>query len=187
MYQNSSKFTNPSFAQYFAFLRIKSGFNTISSFAKILETKGYSYDCSLFSHWQNGSRAPTNRLLVIDLIKIFIDSKIIKFENQVNLFFTCLNMSTISESELKKLPSLLNNEVLTSWDNELEKFICSDLLDKKLKIKNSVYNKKKHRFNFELSSDAFLYIKKISKKNHFSKATFLRKLIEEHRDSETSI
>jgi hypothetical protein len=173
--------TSPTFAQLFRFLKIKSGFNTISHFANTLAEDGFAYNDSLFSHWQRGSRTPTNRKLLLALIKIFIKTGSIKYESQANLLLNSAKKRGLAIEEKLKLPSLKDSPIPNKWIEELRKFGTTHNDHKK--PKSEIDNNKPLRFNFILPSDIHLYFEETSKTNHISKADFLRKLIRDHKNS----
>jgi len=53
------------FAELFKKYRLRAEFETIASFSNALSEKGFFYEESIFSHWQKGTRTPTDRRLVV--------------------------------------------------------------------------------------------------------------------------
>ena len=178
---------SPTFAQLFKFFRIKSGFQTISHFANIFAEKGFAYDDSLFSHWQRGSRVPTKRELVLTLIEVFAETGSIRYEDQANLLLKSAKANILTAEEKEKLPTLRLQQNPLSWEIELNQFINTSNINKKLKTSKNTHKNKNFRFNFILPSDIFFYFEKASKEDCSSKADFLRKLIESHKNTNSII
>ena|GEM_PF-946059 len=96
------------FAQLFKKYRLRAEFETISSFAEVLSEKGYFYEESIFSHWQKGTRIPTDRKLVLTIIKIFIQRKAIQNYKEANELLSTTGLGYLTIDEEKKLG--LNND-----------------------------------------------------------------------------
>ncbi len=171
------------FSQLFKFYKLKSGYKTFSQLAHKLESKGFKYDLSLFSHWQRGSRVPKNRELLLLLIEIFAKSGAMKFQEQADTLLQSANNKKLNNAELKMLPLLLKISTPRSLEIELENFIEHEEICKKAKQINLTTNQILHKFSFVISTNTFLYLSKASKENYSSKANFLRKLIEDHQNS----
>lgn len=67
--------------------RLKAELSTLSELGRALAEKGFNYEDSIFSHWQNGTRIPQNRIVLLKLLEIFIERKAITTLNQANEFF----------------------------------------------------------------------------------------------------
>ena len=173
----------PKFAQLFKFYKSKSGFKTYSHFAKSLAEKGIVYDLSLFSHWQRGSRVSSNRELLLAMIKIFTEAGSMKYQDQANLLLRSANKKILTYEEKEKLPLLQCKQTPISIESELEKFMILDKTNKQLQPKKSSNHHMNLKFSFVLSLNTFLYFEKASRENHSTKAGFLRRLIENHRNS----
>jgi hypothetical protein len=74
------------FGELFKRYRLKACFASISDFADAFAEKGYVYDVTLYSHWQNGTRIPTRRILVIALIELFVERNSICSLHEANEF-----------------------------------------------------------------------------------------------------
>jgi hypothetical protein len=90
------------FSQLFKLYRLRSGFGTLSEVSDALVEKGYNYDLSMYSHWQKGTRIPTNRHLLLKVIEIFIEKEAIRTISSANdlLASTGLGYLTKEESSL---------------------------------------------------------------------------------------
>lgn len=89
------------FAQLFKKYRLRAEFDTYSSFASELAGKGYYYDESIFSHWQKGSRIPTNRQLLLTIIEVFIERKAIDNQSEANEFLASTGLGYLTREELE--------------------------------------------------------------------------------------
>src|SRR5579859_8131224 len=93
-----------SFAKTFKKYRLKAEFATLSEFGMALAEKGFIFEDSIFSHWQKGTRIPTNRNLLITLLSIFIEKKAITTLTDANEFLTSVKQGYLTKEEVKKLP-----------------------------------------------------------------------------------
>src|SRR6185437_8963265 len=83
--------------------RLRAEFETISSFAEALSEKGYFYEESIFSHWQKGNRVPSNRNLVLSIIKIFKERDAINKLDEANELLDSVGLGYLTEKEIKNL------------------------------------------------------------------------------------
>jgi hypothetical protein len=72
------------FSQSFKHFRLLSQFHSLASFSDALFEEGITYDPSILSHWQRGARIPSDRNVVLTVIKIFIEKKGIKSIQEAN-------------------------------------------------------------------------------------------------------
>ncbi|HXT84696.1 MAG TPA: NB-ARC domain-containing protein [Verrucomicrobiae bacterium] len=91
------------FAELFKKYRLRAEFETISSFAEALSEKGYFYEESIFSHWQKGNRVPSNRNLVLSIIKIFKERDAINKLDEANELLDSVGLGYLTEKEIKNL------------------------------------------------------------------------------------
>lgn len=63
---------------------MKAGFATLAEVSNALSKKGYDYDPSMFSHWQQGKRIPRNRILIIVFIELFMEKGAITSIDEAN-------------------------------------------------------------------------------------------------------
>jgi len=91
------------FAQLFKKYRLRGEFETIASFGDALAEEGYFYEESIFSHWQKGTRMPSDRKLVLVLIKIFVQRKAIQKREEANELLESTGLGYLTEAETKKL------------------------------------------------------------------------------------
>jgi hypothetical protein len=105
------------FAKLFKKYRLKAEFETCSSFGEALAQKGYIYDESIFSHWQKGNRIPTNRHLLLTIIKIFIERTSITCKEDANEFLETTGLGYLTNLEIQSLfitnQSTLNTKTTT--------------------------------------------------------------------------
>jgi len=78
------------FAELFKKYRLRAEFETIASFSNALSEKGFFYEESIFSHWQKGTRTPTNRQLLLTMLAIFVEREAVKTITQANEFLSQL-------------------------------------------------------------------------------------------------
>jgi polar amino acid transport system substrate-binding protein len=102
-----------SFSYLFKKYRLRAEFETIASFSSALAKEGYFYEESTFFHWQKGSRIPSDRTLVITLIKIFIQRKAIRSQEEANELLAATGLGYLTKDEEKKLGlQIENNNIL---------------------------------------------------------------------------
>jgi len=92
-----------SFAELFKKYRLKAEFETVAAFSNALSEKGYHYEDSIFSHWQKGTRVPTNRHLVIKIIEIFVERHAIQTADEANELLSSTKLGYLTEEESKAL------------------------------------------------------------------------------------
>ncbi|MBP7740735.1 hypothetical protein KA089_00960 [Candidatus Woesebacteria bacterium] len=168
----------PKFSELFRFFRIYCGFTTLAQFNKELKIYQFKLSESLLSHWQIGDRKPTNRTLILTIIKIFNNKNPIISEYFANQILISLNkrpLTLIEIGDIKKFAAEQNN---TQIEVELLNFLSNFNINKRYNLKN----RSKYRFNFIISSRNFNYLEEVANKNNISKANFVRQLIEEHRN-----
>src|SRR5258708_30742805 len=91
------------FAELFKKYRLRAEFETCSTFANALAQKGFFYEESIFSHWQKGSRTPTNRKLLLIVITIFIERQSITATAEANEFIASTGLGYLTEKETQHL------------------------------------------------------------------------------------
>jgi hypothetical protein len=91
------------FADLFKKYRLRAEFATHSSFAEALAKKGFFYDHSIFSHWQKGSRVPTNRELVLTITTVFVEKGSIRNKHEANEFLASTGLGYLTENESRRL------------------------------------------------------------------------------------
>jgi hypothetical protein len=91
------------FSKLFKLYRLKAGFATLSEVSDALIEKGYDYDPSMFSHWQKGTRIPTNRHLLTKVIEIFIEKEVIKTISSANNFLASTGLGYLTKEESASL------------------------------------------------------------------------------------
>lgn len=96
------------FAELFKKYRLRAEFETFASFSDALADKGYYYEESIFSHWQKGTRVPTNRNLIVTIIEIFIEREAIKTENEANELLAATGLGYLTEREIKTICAKIN-------------------------------------------------------------------------------
>jgi hypothetical protein len=92
-------YQDKSFSELFKKYRLRSEFETYSTFGKALACKGYFYEDSIFSHWQKGKRIPSNRHLILKLIEIFLERRSITTKREANEFIASTGLGYLTEKE----------------------------------------------------------------------------------------
>jgi putative hydrolase of HD superfamily len=93
------------FGKLFKKFRLKSQFSSLSEFSKALADEGLIYEDSTLSRWQNGNRIPSDRGLLIMLIKIFVNRGGIVSLHEANILLESAGQGYLTESEIEKLSS----------------------------------------------------------------------------------
>ena len=91
------------FSTFFKTYRLRAEFVSYSAFANALAQKGYIYESSIFSHWQKGTRIPTNRHLLLKMIEIFIERKAIQTLHEANEFLASTGLGYLTNHESQTL------------------------------------------------------------------------------------
>lgn len=63
--------SNTDFAHVFKKYRLCSQISTLIEFGDLLAEEGYIYDNSVFTHWQNGTRTPKLRKVILAMLCFF--------------------------------------------------------------------------------------------------------------------
>lgn len=93
------------FKYLFKRARLRSGFLTLSEFGKALADEGFVFEDSLFSRWQNGSRRPKDRKLLLALIKIFIKKGGITTLKETNDLLVSAGQGYLTDYEQENISS----------------------------------------------------------------------------------
>ncbi len=116
-----------SFAKLFKQYRLKSGISTLKEFNSLLREYGYKFEESILSKWQNGSRVPKDRKLVIEILKIFTKNGCNLSTEDMDNFLIVTNLPALSKDEKMEIsPALVNpisptNSYFIASDVEMEK------------------------------------------------------------------
>lgn len=89
------------FAELFKKYRLKAEFATCSAFGEALYQKGFRYEDSIFSHWQSGTRIPTNRRIILKILEIFIEREAIATIQEANEFVESAGLGYLTEQEMR--------------------------------------------------------------------------------------
>lgn len=93
------------FKDLFKRSRLRSGFLNLSEFGKALADEGFVFEDSLFSRWQNGSRIPKDRKLLLALIKIFIKKGGITTLKETNDLLVSAGQGYLTDYEQENISS----------------------------------------------------------------------------------
>jgi len=126
------------FAYLFKKYRLRAEFETFSAFGDALAEKGYFYEESIFSHWQKGTRVPSNRQLVLCIIEIFKQRDSLKTIDEANALLASVGMGYLTDKEKEKLAFVKQKESPFQVPSEIAYFTGrKELLSKVQKeIKN---------------------------------------------------
>jgi len=87
------------FASLFKKYRLQSGFSTLKELADYLSQEGLIYDDSLLSRWQNGTRVPKDRNVVLKLIEVFVKKGGIKKIKEADKLLSVLEFLPLTTEE----------------------------------------------------------------------------------------
>lgn len=90
----------PRFKDLFKKYRLRSGIATLSDLTKELVNEGWTFEESLLSRWQGGSRIPRDRKVLLALIRIFIKREGITTIREANELLESADQGYITESEI---------------------------------------------------------------------------------------
>jgi hypothetical protein len=89
-----------SFAELFKKYRLKAEFEKLSQFGEALAEKGVLYEDSIFSHWQKGTRIPSERGQILKVLELFIERKAIISILEANEFMESTGQGFLTKDEL---------------------------------------------------------------------------------------
>lgn len=92
-----------SFNALFRFYRLRAAIPTLSEFGKALASEGFIFDDSIFSRWQKGNIIPTNRNLLVSILKIFINRGSITSLGEANTLLESAGQGYVTNLEVKRL------------------------------------------------------------------------------------
>ena len=95
------------FSELFKRYRLRAEFKTLCEFGKALAAEGRIYDDSIFTHWQNGKRIPKDRMLLLTILKIFIQRRGITSLDEANEFLASAGLGYLTKQEHQTIPCQL--------------------------------------------------------------------------------
>ncbi len=95
--------TSNNFSQIFKNYRLRSGIENLSDFGRKLSEEGFIFEDSIFSKWQNGSRIPKGRNLLLAIIRIFLKNSGIISVREANRLLESLNQGYLTDAEIISL------------------------------------------------------------------------------------
>lgn len=95
--------SNQRFASLFKKYRLRSEIETLAEFGDLLAQEGIVYENSLFTRWQKGERVPSDRKVIVTIIRLFIKLGGIQTLQECNSFFEALNQKDLTKEELQLL------------------------------------------------------------------------------------
>ncbi len=94
------------FAELFKKYRLRAEFETFAAFGDALSEKSYFYEESIFSHWQKGTRVPSDRQLLLTMIAIFVEKEAVKTMPEANEFLASAGQGYLTENEINQFQLL---------------------------------------------------------------------------------
>ncbi len=91
------------FGTLFKKLRLQVGISTLKELGDLLEKQGFSYEASIFSHWQTGSKIPIQRKIILALIKIFREKNQYITIEEYNRLLVSAKHGYLTEHEISDL------------------------------------------------------------------------------------
>lgn len=83
--------------------RLRAGFETLRQLADELAGAGIVYEESVFSRWKNGSRIPRKRIVLLALIKLFIQRGALRSVYEANLILSATGLCGLRTHEIQAL------------------------------------------------------------------------------------
>src|SRR6266581_761034 len=111
-----------SFAELFKRYRLRAEFEKLSHFGEAFAEKGVSYEDSIFSHWQKGTRIPTDRKYLLKLLELFIERKAITSIDEANELIESTGQGFLTTNEIALLPSLVKDTSIFQVPNDILNF-----------------------------------------------------------------
>src|SRR4030042_2158969 len=99
------------FGYLFRKFRLKAGYATLIELGEALAKEGIVVEDSTLSRWQNGSRTPKTRQILLQLIKILHDHEGIESITEANLLMETTGLGYLTDSEIKQLSLTPNSTV----------------------------------------------------------------------------
>lgn len=165
------------FAYLFSFFKARSTLTSLEKIGDCMAELGLTLDSSTYSHWQRGTRIPKNRITILKLIKVLYQHQGIRSIEEANQMLASVAMPSLTDGEGRYLHNrhlieppyeVLNKETLT--EQSLSKQVKTTPTQERLEIV----------FNLILPTDMHDYIHFQAKRQGVSKATLIRRMIENH-------
>lgn len=128
------------FGELFKKFRLRSEIETLTAFGNLLAEKGFSYETSLFTRWQNGQRVPRNRKILLTMVEVFVRRGGIQTEEEITTFLAMANQRDLNDRERLYYQQFFHNHMSLSLPKSdphfvgrerIIKDILHDLLHKK--------------------------------------------------------
>lgn len=91
------------FGTLFRKLRLRAGISTLKEFGDLLSKKGYSYEDSLFSHWQKDAKIPKKREIILAVLKVIKEKNSNLTIEESNAFLTQAGQGYLTDYECVEL------------------------------------------------------------------------------------
>ncbi len=101
------------FSSLFKKYRLRSELATLSEFGRMLADEGVVYEDSLFYRWQNNTRVPRYRNILLAVIRVFIKRGGIVSIEQANALLASTGQRDLTQEDVVALPFLLTTSPFT--------------------------------------------------------------------------
>lgn len=91
------------FHELFKRYPLRSEFESLSELGNALAEKGLIYEDSIYSHWQKGTKVPSNRHTLLVLLELFIEREALTSEHQINELLSSAGQGYLTSEEKKDL------------------------------------------------------------------------------------
>lgn len=96
--------SNQRFASLFKKYRLRSEIETLAEFGDLLAQEGIVYENSLFTRWQKGERVPSDRKVMISILKVFVKRGGIHSRHELNQLFESSGLGYLTDYEINNFP-----------------------------------------------------------------------------------
>jgi len=95
------------FATFFKKYRLRSEIDTLTEFGNLLADEGIVYENSIYSRWQNGTRLPKNRQVLLQIVKVFIKKGGIRSFTEVNMLLESAGQGYVTKQEYSQVSRIM--------------------------------------------------------------------------------
>lgn len=99
---------NSSFSALFKRYRLRSEVDTLTQFGDLLAEEGFVYETSIFSRWQQGDRVPSDRKVLMAVLRVFIKRGGIRTTEEANTFLEAAEHGYMTPVELDYVVPIIN-------------------------------------------------------------------------------
>lgn len=148
--------SNTQFATLFKKYRLRSEIETLAEFGDLLAQEGIVYESSIFTKWQKGERVPSDRKIVLSIIRLFIKMGGIQTLEDSNNLLGSINQKNLDKIELNELGKYFHPQNISNT-NQTKIFLYASPLSNKFddfitKIYKKIEELSYTHLNFETQS-----------------------------------